>query len=181
MKRHIRIIAALCLSFSAAACVPCSWAAAQSGGEKCSLGLPAEAEVAFGKEGRFSAVLLCCWRVVVCETRGETRELVWDWDKSDGGVGFKEDFLVRDVDGDGSEEVAFQVSKASFCTVENEAVLYSPERRHVFLLKYDGDIRLRLSPSLKDNQKVRDWMIGYWRGRCGADLQKITITYDAEP
>jgi hypothetical protein len=187
MKRLIQLIAAICLVLSLAACLVCSRVAAQPreqgspDQQKLSPDRPAEAEFVFGKDGRYSAALLCCWRILVYEQQGNRRVMIWDWDKFDGGEGFKNDFLVRDVDGDENEEVAFQIGKMNFCFLENAAALYSPEKRIVFLLKYDGDIGLHLSPNLKDNHKVREWLIKYWQERYRADLNKITVTYDAEP
>lgn len=187
MKRRIQIIAGACLLLSLVVCLQCSRAVAQtreqisSKQQKWSLDRHAEAEVVFGKDDKYFAVLLCCWHILVYEQQGNRQVVIWDWDKFDGGVGEKNDFLVRDADGDGNEEVAFQISKLNFCLIENAAVLYSPEKRIVFLLKYDGDIGLHLSPNLKDNQKVREWLVKYWREWHRADLNKITVTYDAEP
>jgi hypothetical protein len=65
--------------------------------------------------------------------------------------------------------------------LESAAVLYSPEKRTVCLLQHDGEIGLHLSPNLKDNQKAREWLVKYWQDWYREDLNKITVTYDAEP
>lgn len=187
MKRRIQIIAGTCLLFSLAVCLQCSWAVAQtkepvsSKQQKLSLDRPAEAKFIFGKNDKYSAVLLCCWHILVYEQRGDRQVIIWDWDKFDGAVGQKDDLLVRDVDEDGDEELIFQISKLNMCLTENTAVLYSPEKRTVFLLKYDGDTSLRLSPNLKDNQKIKECLVKYWQERRRVDLNKISVTYDAEP
>jgi len=186
MKHRTQIMAGACLFFSLAGCLV-SRAAAQtqeqssSRQHKWSLGKPAEAEIPFGKDDKYFAALLCCWRIVIYEQQAGKQATNWDWDKFDGAVGEKKDFLVRDVDGDGNEEVAFQVTKMNMCLEESIAILYSPEKRTVFLLKFDGDSALRLSPNLKDNQKVRDWLVTYWQDRHRVDPAKITTTYDAQP
>jgi hypothetical protein len=187
MKHRIQVIAGTCLLLSLAVCVQCSWAVGQtkeqisSKQQKWSLDRHAEAEVGFGKDNKYFAALLCCWHILVYEQQGNKEVIIWDWHGFDEGLGEKNDFLVRDVDGDGNEEVAFQISKLNFCHLENAAVLYSPEKRIVFLLKYDGDIDLHLSPNLKDNPKVREWLVKYWQEAHRVDLNKITVTYDAEP
>jgi len=140
-----------------------------------------EAEIAFGKDHRYVAALLCCWRIVVYEQQAGKQVVNWEWDKFEGTVGEKKDFLVRDVDGDGNEEVAFQVTQMNMCLEENVAVLYSPEKQAVFLLKFDGESTAHLSPNLKDNQKVREWLVTYWQDRHRVDPAKITISYDAQP
>lgn len=187
MKRRIQIIAGTCLLFSLAVHLQRSWAVAQtkepvsSKQQKLSLDRPAEAKFIFGKNDKYSAVLLCCWHILVYEQRGDRQVIIWDWDKFDGAVGQKDDLLVRDVDEDGDEELIFQISRLNMCLTENTTVLYSPEKRTVFLLKYDGDTSLRLSPNLKDNQKIKECLVKYWQERRRVDLNKISVTYDAEP
>jgi len=187
MKVRIHTIAGICLLFSLAGCLQCFWAVAQTDTQgspkqhRWSLDKPAEAEIVFGKDDRYLAALLCCWRIVVYEQQADRQVVNWDWDQFDGAVGEKKDFLVRDIDGDGYEEVAFRVTKTNLCLEENLAVVYSPERRAVFLLRFDGEAALHLSSNLKDDQKVREWLIAYWLEGHRADLQKITTTYDAQP
>jgi hypothetical protein len=183
MGRRIWIIAGKCLLLPLAVCLQCFWAAAQTNEQpqKWSLDRPALAEAVFGKDDKYVAALYCCWHIRVYVQQGNRKGMIWDWDKFDGGEGFKDDFLVRDVDGDGNEEVAFRISKSNFCRLESAAVLYSPERRIVFLLRHDGEIGLHLSPNLKDNQKAREWLVKYWQDWYKGDLNKIAVTYDAEP
>jgi len=183
MKLRIQTIRGMCLLFSLAGL----WAVAQtkeqssSKQHRWSLDKPAEAEFVFGKDDKYFAALLCCWHIVVYEQQAGRQVINWDWDKFDGTVGEKKDFLVRDIDGDGNEEVAFRITKTNLCLEENIAVVYSPEKRTVFLLRFDGDSALRLSPNLKDNQKVREWLIAYWQEGHRVDLQKITTTYEEQP
>jgi hypothetical protein len=187
MRRQIRIVAGKFLLFPLLVSLECSWAAGQSkdevtaGQQKGSPDRPALAEARFGQHDQYLAALFCCWHVRVYERRGSREEIIWDWDKFGGGEGFKDDFLVRDVDEDGNKEVAFRISKANFCRLESAAVAYSPEKRTAFLLRHDGEIGLHLSPNLKDNHKTRDWLIKYWQDWYKGDLSKITVAYDAEP
>ncbi len=186
MKHRNRIRAGTGLLLWTIICFPWSWAVAQTEKQepsklaKLSVDRPAEAEVVFGKEGKYRAVLLCCWRILVCEQLGDGQAIIWDWKDFDGGTSEKRYFLARDVDGDGNEEVAFQIGRVNSCREENLAVLYSPQKRAASLLMFDGESTLHLSPDLKDNSVAREWLMKYWQERYRADLDKITITYDAK-
>ncbi len=168
-------------------CLQHSSAAAQvreqisSGWQKEPFDKPVMSEVVFGKNSEYLAVLFCCWNIRVYEKQGNMLKMIWDWQKFSGADGFKEDFLVRDVDADGKEEVAFRTSKASFCRVESSAVLYFPGKRTVCLLQHDGELGLYLSPNLKDDMKSREWLVKYWQDWYRGDITKLTVTYDAQP
>ena len=168
-------------------CLQCSSAGAQTKEQTSAdqqgrlFDRPVVAEAAFGKDNKYLAMLFCCWDIEVYERQGNMQKMIWDWNTFDGAEGFKEDFVVRDVDADGSTEVAFRTSKTNFCRLESAAVLYSPEKKIVCLLQDDGETGLHLSPNLKDNQKAREWLVKYWQDWYKGDLNKITVTYDAKP
>ncbi len=148
--------------------------------QKGSVERPVISRVVFGKDGRYAAVLFCCWHISVYDQQGGKASLIWDWDKSEGEDGFKEDLVVQDVDGDGNEEVAFRSTKTTFCVTVSAAVVYAPVRRLAFLLRYDGEAGVHLSPGLKEDPKTREWLVSYWRQWYKDDPGKLTITYDAE-
>ncbi len=151
-----------------------------SGQQKWSSERPPVAETVFGSEDKYFAVLHCCWRIVLYERQPSLDVVLWDWDKPDT-TAQQRDFLVRDVDGDGNEEVAFHVFRLNMCLEENETVLYSPEKRTLYLLKYDGGARLQFSANLMENRKIREWLTNFWLERRAVDFARLIVTYDAQP
>jgi hypothetical protein len=94
------------------------------------------------------------------------------------------DFLVTDPRQTGKHGIAWKYCKAHFCPIRSGAILYDVIDKTLFELAYEEDKGFVLSSNLAEppNQKVKDWLLNWWREWPGnnADLKKIPLSYSSK-